>query len=62
MDIEHLWSLMDFAEDKSHAQDGEKLPVAAVPQPETASGDPAMAFELPRSDGRQSARLELAAD
>src|SRR5262249_52718058 len=43
---------MDFAKGKSHAQDGERLPVAAVPQPETASSDPAMAFELPRTTGK----------
>jgi hypothetical protein len=30
---------------ESHEQDGERLPSAAVPQTETASGDPAMAFE-----------------
>jgi hypothetical protein len=42
---------MGFAEGKSHAQDGETLSVAATPQLETASSDPAMAFELPRNDG-----------
>src|SRR5262249_13672135 len=30
---------------ESHEQDGERLPSAAMPQTETASGDPAMAFE-----------------
>jgi hypothetical protein len=30
---------------ESHEQDGERLPSAVVPQTETASGDPAMAFE-----------------
>src|SRR6478752_2142493 len=46
MDIEHCGCLSWFLrKDKSHEQDGERLPSAAVPQTETASGDPAMAFE-----------------
>jgi hypothetical protein len=30
-----------------HEQDGETLPFAAMPQIDTASSDPAMAFDLP---------------
>jgi len=46
MDIEHCDCLSWFLrKDKSHEQDGERLPPAAVPQTETASSDPAMAFE-----------------
>jgi hypothetical protein len=35
---------MVFAKGKSHEQDGETLSRAAMPRPEKASGDPAMAF------------------
>src|SRR5260221_5454622 len=46
MDIEHCDRLSWFLRrGESHEQDGERLPSAAVPQTETASGDPAMAFE-----------------
>jgi hypothetical protein len=46
MDIEHCSRLSWYLRrGESHEQDGERLPSAAVPQAETASGDPAMAFE-----------------
>jgi hypothetical protein len=46
MNIEHCDGLSWFSRrGESHEQDGETLPAAAVPQTETASGDPAMAFE-----------------
>jgi hypothetical protein len=46
MDIEHCGLLSWFLRrSESHEQDGERLPSAAIPQTETASGDPAMAFE-----------------
>jgi hypothetical protein len=63
MDIEHCDCLSWFLrKDKSHEQDGERLPPAAVPQTETASSDPAMAFEpsIERT-GDHSTRLKLAA-
>jgi hypothetical protein len=45
MDIEHCSRLSWFLRrDESHEQDGETL-APAVLQTETASGDPAMAFE-----------------
>jgi hypothetical protein len=46
MDIKHCGLLSWFLRrSESHEQDGERLPSAAMPQTETASGDPAMAFE-----------------
>jgi hypothetical protein len=46
MDIEHCGLLSWFLRrSESHEQDGERLPSAGMPQTETASGDPAMAFE-----------------
>jgi hypothetical protein len=46
MDIEHCDRLSWFLRrGESHEQDGERLSSAAVPRGETASGDPAMAFE-----------------
>jgi hypothetical protein len=46
MDIEHCGLLSWFLRRReSHEQDGERLSSAAMPQTETASGDPAMAFE-----------------
>src|SRR6188472_727596 len=61
MDIEHCDCLSWFLrKDKSHEQDGEKLPPAAMPQTETASSDPAMAFEpsIGRT-GDHSTRLKI---
>jgi hypothetical protein len=61
MDIEHCDCLSWFLrKDKSHEQDGERLPSAAVPQTETASSDPAMAFEpsIERT-GDHSTRLKF---
>jgi hypothetical protein len=61
MDIEHCDCLSWFLrKDKSHEQDGERLPPAAVPQTETASSDPAMAFEpsIGRT-GDHSTRLKI---
>jgi hypothetical protein len=53
MDIEHCDCLSWFLrKDKSHEQDGERLPPAAVPQTEAASSDPAMAIGLLCTDGR----------
>src|SRR5258707_12023908 len=63
MDIEHCDCLSWFLrKDKSHEQDGERLPSAAVPQTEPASSDPAMAFEpsIERT-GDHSTRLKSAA-
>jgi hypothetical protein len=63
MDIEHCDRLSWFSRrDESHGQDGERLPSAAPPQNETASGDPAMAFE-PSIEwtGDHSARLAKSA-
>jgi hypothetical protein len=46
MDIEHCSRLSWYLRrGESHEQDGEKLLSAAMPQTETASSDPAMAFE-----------------
>jgi len=46
MDIEHCECLSWFLrKGESHEQDGERLPLAAKPPRESASGDPAMAFE-----------------
>jgi hypothetical protein len=46
MDIEHCDCLSWFLRrGESHEQDCEKLRCAAMPQTETASSDPAMAFE-----------------
>src|SRR5262245_34407401 len=58
MDIEHCDRLSWFSRrDESHGQDGERLPPAAPPQSETASSDPAMAFEPSiESTGDHSAR------
>jgi hypothetical protein len=63
MDIEHCDRLSWFSRrDESHGQDGERLPSAAQPQNETASGDPAMAFEPSiESTGDHSARLAKSA-
>jgi hypothetical protein len=63
MDIEHCDRLSWFSRrDESHGQDGETLPSAAAPQSETASGDPAMAFEPSiESTGDHSARLAKSA-
>jgi hypothetical protein len=50
MDIEHCECLSWFLRRcERHEQDGTMLPLAAMPQPDTASGDPAMAFDLPLS-------------
>jgi hypothetical protein len=47
MDIEHCDCLSWFSGvGESHEQDGETLRAASVPRAKTASGDPAMAFEL----------------
>jgi hypothetical protein len=63
MDIEHCDRLSWFSRrGESHRQDGETLPAAAMPQTETASGDPAMAFEPSiESTGDHSARLAKSA-
>src|ERR1700674_2877510 len=48
MDIEHCDCLsLLLRRCESHEQDGETLPFAAMPQTDTASSDPAMAFDLP---------------
>jgi hypothetical protein len=48
MDIEHCDCLSLYLRRcECHEQDGETLPFAAMPQTDTASGDPAMAFGLP---------------
>src|SRR5271166_1687269 len=48
MDIEHCDCLsLLLRRRECHVQDGETLSYAATPQSDTASGDPAMAFDLP---------------
>jgi hypothetical protein len=48
MNIEHGLSLSWFRrKGESHEQDGERLSRAALAPSKTASGDPAMAFDLP---------------
>jgi hypothetical protein len=61
MDIEHCGCLSWFLrKDKSHEQDGERLPSAVAPQTGTASSDPAMAFEPSFAlTGNGSARLRI---
>jgi hypothetical protein len=63
MDIEHCDGLSWFSRrGESHGQDGETLPAAAMPQTQTASGDPAMAFEPSiEPTGDHSARLAKSA-
>jgi hypothetical protein len=63
MDIEHCDRLSWFSRrGESHGQDGETLPAAAMPQTQTASGDPAMAFEPSiEPTGDHSARLAKSA-
>jgi hypothetical protein len=48
MDIEHCGCLsLVLRKREGHEQDGEMLPAAGLPQTDIASGDPAMAFDLP---------------
>jgi hypothetical protein len=61
MNIEHCDRLSWFSRrGESHEQDGETLPFAAMPQIETASGDPAMA-SVPSIEptGDQSTRPKI---
>src|SRR5258707_1959030 len=58
MDIKHCGRLSWFLRRReSHAQDGKRLPSAAVPQTKTASGDPAMASRAFHLNARAFARL-----
>jgi hypothetical protein len=62
MDIEHCGCLsLLLRRRECHEQDGEMLPMAALPQIDTASGDPAMAFDLPLN-GRAIIRPVLHVD
>jgi hypothetical protein len=48
MDIKHCDCLSLFLRRREcHEQDGETLHCVATPPPESAPGDPAMAFDLP---------------
>jgi hypothetical protein len=48
MDIEHCGCLsLPLRRHECHEQDGEMLRRAGLPQTDIASGDPAMAFDLP---------------
>jgi hypothetical protein len=52
MNIEHCGCLSLLRRHECHGQDGETLPFTALPPTDIASGDPAMAFDLPLTDGR----------